>query len=97
MVTGTLLPFTCAIVLVVEAVPSVLTRFDGGELGGDLTELFLSLFMLREGADWEMQSARLEKELSVVVVAKIRSMVVLSLNFHSSKDINGRRVERTRS
>lgn len=63
VVTGTLLPFTCAIVLlVVEAVPSVLTRFDGGELGGDLTELLLSLFMLREGADWEMQSARLAKE-----------------------------------
>lgn len=46
VVTGTVLPFTCAIVLVIEAVPSVLTRFGGGELGGDLTELLLSVFML---------------------------------------------------
>lgn len=61
VVTGMVLPFTCAIVLVVEAVPSVLTRFAGGEWGGDLTELFLSVFMLREGAVWETRSARREK------------------------------------
>lgn len=95
VVTGTVLPFTCAIVLLFEVVPSVLTRFAGGEWGGDLTVLFFSVFMLREGAIWEMRSARREKDRGVVV-ATIRSMVILSLNFLSSRDINGKRVEQTR-
>lgn len=96
MVTGMVLPFVCAIVLLFEGVPSVLTRFAGGEWGGDLTVLFFSVFMLREGAAWEMRSARREKDRSVGVEI-IRSMVVLSLNFLSSRDINGKRVDRTRS
>lgn len=58
VVTGTVLPFSCAIVLMVEVVPSVLTRLAGGELGGDLTELFLSVFMLRERGSGETQCAR---------------------------------------
>lgn len=61
VVTGMVLPLTCAIVLVVEAASSVLTRFAGGERGGDLTELFLSVFMLREGAVLRAQNARRER------------------------------------
>jgi hypothetical protein len=86
VVTGIVLPLPCAMLLEAEAVPSVLTRFGGGELGGDLTELILSVFMLRERADLETQNVRREKELSVV--AKIRCMVVLALNFLSSRDVS---------